>query len=496
MRRTRWDLLEHAQAHVLASLLDVPEAQAGDAQLLGERLAALLSPSLADELTELPLEGCARRTWALFLRGALFGWHSSICRPSGPICIRAPLVWSNLVGFTRTCLNLAARGNMALIDLWKKNRTELSEKKIQQVISFAGDGKLSDGAAASEELREFLRNVPSDLLGAYMDQCLKDPFPNSGFALQDLVNEVGRRLDYTVSPGRYRGTSGHSGHDGIWSDGQQHSVVVEVKTTDAYRIDLDTIAKYRQSLSKEGHISLERSSMLVVVGREDTGDLEAQIRGSRHAWDMRVVSVEALLRMLKLKEEVEDPSILKRIHEILIPREFTRLDPIIEIAFAAVEDVKHEPETEDEDEVGGGDSKKFTPSAFHAECVARIEQRLGLTLVKQSRASFASPDDKVRVSCAVSRFHEKSKRYWFAFHSHQGDFLGAAETGYAAFGCGDASTLFLIPFAEFKPRLDSFNKTERPSGFYWHVKIRKTPKAYVMVAQAGEQGIDISRYKI
>jgi len=79
--------------------------------------------------------------------------------------------------------------------------------------------------------------------------------------------------------------------------------------------------------------------MLVVVGRQDTGDLEAQIRGSRFAWDMRVISVDALLRMLKLKEEVEDPSLLKRIHNILIPHEFTRLDPIIEIAFAAVADV-------------------------------------------------------------------------------------------------------------------------------------------------------------
>jgi len=35
--------------------------------------------------------------------------------------------------------------------------------------------------------------------------------------------------------------------------------------------------------------------VLIVVGRQDTGELEAQIRGSRHAWDIRLISAEALL---------------------------------------------------------------------------------------------------------------------------------------------------------------------------------------------------------
>lgn len=387
---------------------------------------------------------------------------------------------------------------MALIDLWKKDRSQLAEKHIQQVIAFAGDGKLSDESTASVELRTFLRNVPSDLLSKYIDQCLQNSFPNSGFALQDLVNEIGRRMDFSVTPGRYRGTSAHLGHDGIWSEGKKHSIVVEVKTTDAYRIDLDTIARYRQSLAKSEVISLENSSMLVVVGRQDTGDLEAQIRGSRHAWDMRVISVEALLRMLKLKEEVEDPSLLGRIHEILIPREFTRLDPIVEIAFAAVEDVKQDLkqdlDLEEDAEKKGG--KKFTPVSFHSECIVRIEKRLGIILIKHSRASFASPDEKTRVVCSISRFHERVKRYWFAFHPHQDEFLSEAELAYTSFGCGDAETLFLIPLSDFKPWLDNFNRTEKPDGFYWHVKIRKVGKSFLITGKTGAKNIDITKYKL
>jgi len=383
---------------------------------------------------------------------------------------------------------------MPLLDLWRTDRAQLTEKHVQQVIAFSGDGKLRDGSAASTEFREYLRHIPSDLLSRYADECLHASFPDSGLALQDIVNEIGRRLDFRLTPGRYRGSSGQPGHDGLWADADRHTIVIEVKTTDAYRVDLNTIAGYRKALASNGNLHLESSSMLIVVGRQDTGDLEAQIRGSRFAWDMRVISVDALLRMLKLKEEVEDPSLLKRIHDILLPHEFTRLDPIIEIAFAAVADVKQNAETVDDDE--NQKDKKFIPVAFHEECIARVEQHLHTSLVKQSRASFSTADENTKVLCAVSRYHERAKRYWFAFHPHQDDFLAGAENAFVAFGCGDAETLFLIPFSEFKPWLRNFNRTESTDKAYWHVKIRKTGRSYEMTGRAGTKNIDITRFRI
>lgn len=383
---------------------------------------------------------------------------------------------------------------MALLDLWLSDRSQLTTKHVQQVIAFAGDGSLRDGADASAEFRDYLRHIPSDLLARYADECLQGAFPNSGLALQDVVNEIGRRLDFLVTHGRYRGTSNQPGHDGIWADSDRHNIIVEVKTTDAYRIDLNTIAGYRQTLAKIGDIQLDASSMLVVVGRQDTGDLEAQIRGSRHAWDMRVISVDALLRMLKLKEEVEDPSLIKRIHDILVPHEFTRLDPIIEIAFAAVADVRFEAEVEDEDE--DPKDKKFVPVSFHAECIARIEQHIQRTLVKKTRAAFSTADGETRVLCAISRYHPREKRYWFAFHPHQETYLADATNSYVAYGCGDANTMFLIPFSDFRPWLQFFNKTEKPDRFYWHIKIKPSGKSFCMSGRSGTKDFDITKYKI
>jgi hypothetical protein len=48
---------------------------------------------------------------------------------------------------------------MALTELWKTANKELQEKQVQQVIAFAGDGKLRDGGVASKEFRDFLTAV-------------------------------------------------------------------------------------------------------------------------------------------------------------------------------------------------------------------------------------------------------------------------------------------------------------------------------------------------
>ena len=59
----------------------------------------------------------------------------------------------------------------------------------------------------------------------------------------------------------------------------KHNLVVEVKTTDAYRIDLNTIANYRIALAKSGEIEFEKSSVLIIVGRDELSALgNAMIR--------------------------------------------------------------------------------------------------------------------------------------------------------------------------------------------------------------------------
>ena len=83
---------------------------------------------------------------------------------------------------------------MGLIELWKESRSQLESKGVAQIIAFAGTGRLKDGNETSREFRGFLGHVSGDVLTRYAHECLDKSFRDSGLALQDIVNEVGRRF--------------------------------------------------------------------------------------------------------------------------------------------------------------------------------------------------------------------------------------------------------------------------------------------------------------
>jgi hypothetical protein len=393
---------------------------------------------------------------------------------------------------------------MSLSDLWLSSPAQLKDKLVKQIISFAGTGQLRDGSVSSVEFREYLSKIPSSVLSRYADECLKESFDGSGLALQDVINQVGSRLGFLVDYGRYRGSTSQIGFDGIWRFPSGHAVIVEVKTTDTYRIDLNTIAAYRQALLDRGDISEDLSSILIVVGRQDTGDLEAQIRGSRHAWDIRLISVDALLRLVSLKEEVEDPRIIDQICAILIPREFTRVDGIIDIVFSAAEDVRKEEVFEEED-AGDEDedshrvvSKHSSPVQFRDATVSQIEHKIRQPLIKHSRTSYSSSDGTIKLICLISKDHAKGGQssYWFGFHPHQSDYLKNSETSYLALGCGSEETTLLIPYDEVSAWLEGMNVTRLEDRFYWHISVFQEDQRIVLHRREGYPKINLDKYRV
>lgn len=388
---------------------------------------------------------------------------------------------------------------MSLIELWRSSPGQLDGKQLHQIIAFAGDGKLLDGSETSEDLRNFLSEVPSEHLHRFANECLIS-FQDSGFALQDVVNEVGRRLGFQVTNGAYRGKKGSIGHDGLWEFPNRHSVVVEVKTTDMYRIDTSKIASYRKKLVATEIVSEDLSSILIVVGRQDTGDLEAQIRGSRHAWDIRLISVDALLRLMALKESLDDPQIINRICEILVPKEFTRLDDIVDLVFFATEDVKQEEGEIDQDARSdvADTTRAAKPVAFHAACMAKFDQAFGTRLIRQSRNKFASTGSGIRAVCAVSKTHEirGGESHWFAFHPHQDEFLeGASDRGFLVLGCGTSDSVLAVPHKEVLSWLPDLWTTDRDDGQrYWHLRIHRLGGKLMLDRKKGKGRLDVSKF--
>src|SRR3954454_13239053 len=120
---------------------------------------------------------------------------------------------------------------MGLLELWKENRQQVEDKRLHQLIAFAGDGRLLDGGSTSSELRQLLAAGPTDRLKRWKDEALADRYDGFGFVLQDLVNEVGRRLGFSVEFGRYRRRGGEDSPDGVWTAADKHVLVIESKTS-------------------------------------------------------------------------------------------------------------------------------------------------------------------------------------------------------------------------------------------------------------------------
>jgi hypothetical protein len=261
-----------------------------------------------------------------------------------------------------------------------------------------------------------------------------------------------------------------------------------VKTTDTYRIALDTIANYRNKLVANGDV-ISPSSILIVVGREDTGELEAQVRGSRHAWDIRLISADALMKLVQLKEDADAPDTGRKIRSLLAPMEYTRLDPMIDVMFTTAKDVEAAVETateveepDQEDKTGAlSESPKgiweFTDAALLQAKRELIVDSLGrreeVNLIKRTRALYWDASHTVRVVCTVSKRYTKrsSYPYWYAYPTRWDEFLAEGQKAFFVLGCMDLDLAFAVPRNALYPVLAGLNTTNKDDDYYYHIHL-------------------------
>lgn len=348
------------------------------------------------------------------------------------------------------------------------------------MIAFSGEGRLADGSTCSREFRELLATVPLEVLERYATEALGGEAGDHGLALQDIVNELGSRLGYGVEAGLYRGRRGESGHDGLWTDpDSSHAIVAEVKTTSAYRIKLDPIARYRDELTRVGKITKEKSSVLIVVGQldEDTADLEAQIRGSRYAWDVRLVSLAALFKMVALKNATDNPASARLLRGILVPREYTKLDSLLDIVTFVAQDVSEEdaeevPRPERESREGAYVSK-LDRGELRAKAKDFFLKRLKQDTKDVSRTLLETQDGRTAIFYAPSQAYKESNyvKYWFGLHDHQVEFLSKHQDAFIACLCADVGMLFM-PWSEFSKYIDHMLESSKDKRHWRHIVLR------------------------
>jgi hypothetical protein len=266
------------------------------------------------------------------------------------------------------------------------------------------------------------------------------------------------------------------------------------------------------------------SSILIVVGRDDTGELEAQVHGSRHAWDIRLLSIEALLKLVQLKENAQDAATGKKIRELLFPMEYTRPDQIIDVMFTTATDVETVINTEgdtltDSDatenrgatisgsigDVDEGLSAKRACESTDSrllqekreEILQSVGQKIGTALIKRSRALYWDAAHDNRVACSISKRYTKpgAYRYWYAYHPQWDEFLREGKTGSFVLGCMDQSFAFCIPWEILSPLLPYLNTTTTERSTCWHIHIgEEKDSGYYLLVSKKEQDLPLGGY--
>ena len=245
-----------------------------------------------------------------------------------------------------------------LIQAWEMSQQKFT-MNMKQVVTNAGDGTLENDASINE-LRQFFSLIDLHTMGRLLEECYskdkKYKFDTRGdarrgYAFQDLVNEMGRRLGYNVENGLYRGKKNEIGFDGLWRASDGSYIIMESKTSDDYSISIESVIGYRDNLIIDHKIPKKKCSILIVYGRDDKMALRNTVKGSNENPNIRLISANALFQLVKIYFEMKTDVVLNQINNLLRPRDYFVLDNLVELVFPqtdaeieAVEDVDDEPD--------------------------------------------------------------------------------------------------------------------------------------------------------
>lgn len=392
---------------------------------------------------------------------------------------------------------------MSLADIWRMSPEQLKDKHILQIISFAGSGKLRHNSTL-KELRSYFACVPSPLLSRYLYETIGEPFDGDAIVLSELVNEVGRRLGFQVK----KRTSTQVNYTGLWKMKGNTSIITAIQRNNLPLINPVALLTFKKELEQKKVIDYRQSSILIIAAPGDTTNLEQQLRGSNIATEFRLIGIEALLKLMRLKEDLEDPLVLQQLLELLTPHDFLRVDGLIDLLLSVITDIPTEITPEvfmfddgvDEEEKGETAKKKESkpkiPDELRDACVERIEKHLQQTFVKESRVIYTSPDRTKKIVCLTASLSVGSGRFpyfWFGFRPKQKEAIEKAEEGYLALVCSSEELIILIPYNVFSNWLEGMNISGLAEEInHWNIVIYKETDK--MRLKTGRLDVDLTQY--
>lgn len=306
-----------------------------------------------------------------------------------------------------------------LINLWNESQKKFT-MSFKQVVSIAGDGML-DNEEAIMELRSFLKLIDLPTMERFVKECYsKDKrykFDTRGFAFQDLINEMGRRLGFEVINGLYRGKKNDVGYDGLWRSKDGHCIIMESKTSDDYSISMEAVIGYRDQLVTDKVVSKKKCSILIVYGRDDKNALLNTVKGSDDSKNVRLIGAMALFQLVRLYTVSHSTTILNQVNAILRPKDYFLLDNLVELVFPETNDhIFDMDETEDSEST----SQSKTNYMKHPKCAGeqtyqipplpdrnlKIGQFIKTAMENLATSGYVFSDEMLEFLCSDNAMHE------------------------------------------------------------------------------------------
>jgi hypothetical protein len=188
--------------------------------------------------------------------------------------------------------------------------------------------------------------------------------------------------------------------------------------------------------------------------------------------------------------------------------EYTRLDGIVELLFAAKKDLETPAAVAPPKEVKQPSaSLTTTPTDLEKAreaAVVRIATKLGCTFVRRGRALRVSSDGAKRLVCLASQRYEGpsgSGNYWFGFTPAQRAFLSEGSQGWVALVCADSGRTFLVAWDQFEKWLPDFWTTppapanEREIR-HWHIYFYDYGSRVELMKSGGGLLLDLMRFAV
>ncbi len=408
---------------------------------------------------------------------------------------------------------------MNLVERLEQNPGYILSHSLRELLSLASEcAEGGDKPLTSEQFQSYLANqliTPSKLY-EYVDSSLTGHISCAGYVVRDIANELGSRLGFAVDRGTGSLPSAAPSYDGVWFHRDSMAIAVDLCIGPRKPNDIRNLLElHKESVSKRK--AGKPMSMLFVVGRDNTSQLENIVRNLDCAKYVRVVSLDKLATMLLLFEASPSNRYGDRLRALLEPEDYVRIDSIIDLAAEAPGFEKLKQSRENITEVrkkdsraapdtssnhNGDDVLKGSNASIRAGVILAFNNKHSAQLVKgRGSQTFYSADRYGHGVCVlISRLGQGSNSgdvYWFGYSYKQNELLKNRKKGYLAFACAGKRNagVYVIPHQVFARHMHLINQAMLHGRPRWHIHLQSL-HGQMYLKLPGHEPLNIEEYRM